>query len=462
MAPEREPRKAKTPQGTIRDVIELCADCDTCRPLMEEDCAFFPELYRLWDREKDAGVPISAADLRCLVELCTVCGLCPCPRIPADLMEAKGRYIEEEGLPLATRLLIDVPRMARLCGSFPRLTQAVQSSKPLGTLLRKAIRIHPDRQLPSFPKQNFFQWAALKGLTHRKEGGRNVAYFAGCTAGYLFPQVGRAVVEVLERNEVTVYLPAQECCGIPYFVEGDRAATLDRVRANLGPLLAAIRAGDALVSSCPTCGYFMKRLLRERAYYSPAYQKSINAGEDEIMAPVGRAKTHWVLKKSLYKDILKDDGYFLDIDPMARIDLAEHLKDAGEFLAALHAEGRFDTGFSPLAQRMVYFAPCHQRELKIGSPYLELLELVPGLSVDPLEGIDCCGMGGNFGFKTAFHDKSLAVGEPLMARIAAKCPEAIITDCMSCALQFRHALPYPVYHPMEILALAYRGGKSPP
>ncbi len=92
-------KERKTPQEIVRDVMELCADSDTGRNLMEEHCVFFPELFHLWDRKKEAGVPITDADLRSLVELCTLCGLCPYPRVPADLMEAKSRYIEREGPP---------------------------------------------------------------------------------------------------------------------------------------------------------------------------------------------------------------------------------------------------------------------------------------------------------------------------------------------------------------------------
>ncbi len=43
-----------------------------------------------------------------------------------------------------------------------------------------------------------------------------------------------------------------------------------------------------------------------------------------------------------------------------------------------------------------------------------------------------------------------------MEKIREKGPQTIVADCMSCRLQFRHALPYPVFHPMEILASAYR------
>jgi len=254
-----------SPRETLRSVVELCADCDTCRTLMDEDCLFFPELYRLWDLEKERGTSIAEPDLRSLMDLCTLCGLCPCPRIPADLMIAKGRYIDREGLPLSIRLLTDVPRLARLCGTFPQLVNALQSNKTAASLLRKVTHVHPERQLLVFPEQNFFQWAAQKGLTGRREGSRNVTYFAGCTAGYLFPQVGRATIEVLEQNGVTVYVPPQQCCGMPHLLEGDRLATLERTRFNNRHLLESLQAGDDLICSCPSCGFYMKVLLIQLA-----------------------------------------------------------------------------------------------------------------------------------------------------------------------------------------------------
>ena len=449
-----------SPQAVLRKVMEQCADCDVCRTLMEEDCVFFPELYRLWDQENEHQVPITAAQYRQLSELCTLCGICPCPRIPMKIMEAKSLYVDTEGLPLATRLLADVPRMAKLAGSFPRLTNIVQSNKALAPLLKIALKLHPERQLPAFPQQNFFQWANQKGLTARQERSRTVAYFAGCTAGYLFPQVGRATVEVLQRNGVSVHVPAQECCGMPHLAEGARDNALRRARANLENLLESVQAGEELLCSCPTCGYYLKVLLKERAHYSDAYRKIVEAEEaaTESLHTEKKFDKLKSLKKSDYKNVLIDDGYFSSIDPIGRINLAEHLADVGEYLARLHGAGQLDTRFGAINQRLVYYAPCHQREQKIGSPYLDLLALIPGLTIEPVgSGMDCCGMGGNFGFKAGFHETSLALGRPLMEKIRARNPRAIVTDCMSCSLQFRQVLPYPVYHPVEILARAYQG-----
>jgi glycerol-3-phosphate dehydrogenase subunit C len=137
------------------------------------------------------------------------------------------------------------------------------------------------------------------------------------------------------------------------------------------------------------------------------------------------------------------------------------LSDFGGYLARLHDEGRLATDFGPLPERMVYFAPCHLREKKMGRPYLDLLKLVPELDIEPVGGdYDCCGMGGVFGFKEHFHQKSLDLGESVMDKIRDRDPQAIVTDCMSCKLQFSHCLPYPVFHPVEILARAYRQGES--
>ncbi|MDD4457368.1 MAG: heterodisulfide reductase-related iron-sulfur binding cluster [Syntrophotalea acetylenica] len=456
-------KNKQTPQKILRDVMRLCADCDTCRTMMEEDCAFFLELYKLWDQEHEDGIPITEEQLRYLAELCTLCGLCPCQKIPMDVMEAKSRFIEREGMPLATRLLNDVPRMARLCGAFPDLVKALQSNKVSGPLLRKALRLHPDRDLPSFPKENFFQWAKRRGLDRQRSGNHQVAYFAGCTAGYLFPAIGRSVVEILEHNGATVFVPLQQCCGMPFLAEGDRKRTLELAEANMKKLLETCQAGNDLIYSCLTCGFFLKKLLKEKAYYSETFQKSVNAADDEfkVPAPEKGEGQFWHLKKNMYHHLLKDDGYFASIDPMARIELADHLFDFGVYLKNLLDKGKLATDFAPIPKRMAYFAPCHLREQKMGRPYLDLLKLIPELDIEAVgSDYDCCGMGGVFGFKEHFHEKSLDLGEPLMKKFHAHNPQAIVTDCMSCRLQFKHCLPYPVYHPVEVLAMAYGGSAS--
>ncbi len=456
------PARSHRPTGreAMRSAVEYCADCTSCMDLMEGECRFFAELFPLeWIRGQE---PISEATVRRLAETCTYCGLCPCPEIPARLTEGKSAYVEEEGLPLSARLLTDVPRLARLCGTFPRVYEALQSSKQVQPLLRKLSRVHPDRTFPRFAKESFFTWAARTGRTRRGEGRRHAAYFAGCTVGYLFPEVGRAVVAVLERNGVPVYVPPQECCGMPFLVEGDQRRALTRAESNVKQLLGVRRAGDDIVSSCPTCGFFLKVLLKENAYYSDAYQRSVDAGDDEIKIPSreGGAGSFAVMSRPTYSDVLKDDGALSSIPALERIEVAENVLDTGDYLALLLAQGRLDTRFAPIAERIAYFPPCHQRTQEKARPYADLLRLIPELSVQVVGEDACCGMGGSVGFKADVHEASLEVGRPLFESLQKLAPDAIVTECLSCRLQFNHALQFPVLHPMEILARAYGEGES--
>lgn len=445
-------------EKTIRSVVDACSDCDSCRFLMDESCLLFPELYRLYDKEKMDGKPSSDAMLLKLPELCTLCGLCPCPDIRSDVIRGKTERVRKEGMSLGNRLLADVQLFGRLGGLMPRVVNAALKIKPIADILKKIAGIHHQRGLPLIAQESFFVWAHRKGLDRETDQHPKVAYFAGCTAGYLFPEVARATVNVLKHNGVSVYVPPQECCGMPTLLEGDEPTTLRRVRSNLETLLNTAREGYALVCSCPTCGFLMKVLLKERAIYSEGYQSSVKAGADEIKVPNQKAgKTGFAcLKKSMYQAILKDDGYFSGFDPLDRIALSGLITDMGEYLDLLYREKRLNIHFGKLEGRMAYFAPCHQREQEIGTPYEKLLHHIPGLSIQRVGGtMDCCGMGGSLGFKKNFHEASVNLGKPLMEKIKKAEPEVIITDCLSCRLQFSHALPYPVLHPLELISQAY-------
>jgi len=59
------------PEKAARAVLEACADCDVCRFLMDTSCPFFPELYRLYDRELEGGEKATSQELRQLVDLCS-------------------------------------------------------------------------------------------------------------------------------------------------------------------------------------------------------------------------------------------------------------------------------------------------------------------------------------------------------------------------------------------------------
>jgi glycerol-3-phosphate dehydrogenase subunit C len=449
------------PEKKISAVIEACADCEQCRHMMASECLFFDALYRLHDQAKENGQPLATGDLRDLVGLCNYCALCSCPDIRAGIIEAKARFVERDGLTLGSRLLEDVARTGKLCGLFPHLTNRMLANDKTGRLLKRVAGIHEDRRLPTFPEASFDTWARRQGLMHKPAPGavNRVAYFAGCSGRYLFPEVPQALVQVYQHAGIQLYFPDQQCCGMPTLLEGDRKKTLAFMAANVERLAALVAEGFTIVCSCPTCGFVLKKLLKERAYYADAYQMSVGAEEGILKVPVegltsqGGGPVFNHIRKSIYGKILKDDGYFAAIDPLSRIAVAENTMDAGEYLLKLFRGDQGRVGFKPLTQRLVYFAPCHQREQNMGRPYMELLQLLRGPAIGVVDGTyDCCGMGGIMGYQRRFHAHAIRLGTPVMEKITDRRPDAIVTECLSCRLQFMHLADTPVAHPLEVMA----------
>jgi glycerol-3-phosphate dehydrogenase subunit C len=313
--------------------------------------------------------------------------------------------------------------------------------------------------MPTFPEENFIAWTKRRGID-KKRGGKEkkVAYFAGCTAQFLFPQVAKAAVEVLEHNGIEVYYPEQKCCGMPPMLEGDRRFTFEIAAFNLQQLGEAVDAGYDVVCSCPTCGYTLKNLLTEGTYFSAGcgYIGEAEIDPDGLRATDPRRKKLALASKLAEAGLLLDEGYFASLDVQQRIKVASRTYDLGEYLRDLHRAGKFNTDLGPAPERMAYYPPCHLREQKIGEPWRDLLGLVPGISMQKAgDSSDCCGIAGIMGFKRGFYEVSVAMGRRLMEKIRTINPERLLSDCLSCRIQFNQLLPYKVSHPVEILREAY-------
>ncbi len=444
----------------VLEIFKKCAGrsgCEVCREHMEEDCLFFPEMYRLHDLAEETGIPPAEMDLACLVDLCTLCGLCPCQDIRMLVLKAKAARAEDKKPPLSTRFLSDARQAGQWGTAFSAVIHPLNRLNPVTTLAKKFLDIHPQRSLPVFPKTSFFAWARNRGLTtpveHTEKDVPKVAYFAGCSAGYLFPDVAKAAVGLLEQNGIQVFVPSQDCCTMPLIIEGNQKTAEKRIQANLETLGACMQDGYDIVCSCPTCGYFFKNLLKETAYYSEAFQLRADAGDNRMQVPTGaRNKKFTFVPMGIYKTFLKDDGYFSGIDPLQRIDLSLNVQDLGEYLLARHKTGQLSISLKEPGRPLAYFAPCHQREQHIGHPYVEMIQSLPGTDIIPVGGeMHCCGMGGHLGFKTGFHDHSLAIGGSLFDRLADAYGRTVITDCLSCRMQLQHVFSRQVFHPLELL-----------
>lgn len=472
------------PEAIARSVLSLCSNCDQCRELLDEaPCQFFPRLYTLADRAAAGGTAPDGRELLDMIDLCNSCGQCPCASIQTRIREAKDGFVARDGLAFGVRLIEDVQLVGRLCGTLPAVTNALMRIEPVASLLKRAVGIHPDRRMPTFPRESFDAWAKREGLMDPVPAeGRKVAYFVGCTARYIFPEVARATVEVLRANGIAVWVPPQKCCGMPTYLEGDHALTRRLAETNLPILQSCIAAGWDVVSACPTCSFAFKTVLARGARFAPERRAKIAAMLEEEGGDVARVRNRLVAETqaatgrsgSAAEDFHEtwvvnhiaahacggeglDDGYFADLDPNLRIDVAAHTFELGEYLRDLEERGELRPVAGISTEKLGYFPPCHLREQAMGRPWQELLGAMPNARVETVgREDDCCGLGGVMGFKQNFHAASLAMGRGLMARTEAAQPDRIVTECLGCRVQFQQMLPHPVSHPVELLAAAYR------
>ncbi|MDQ7783551.1 MAG: heterodisulfide reductase-related iron-sulfur binding cluster [Desulfomonilaceae bacterium] len=451
-------------EDKLRYWIERCADCDCCRTVFEEGCQMFPELYKIWDERQESGEKITTNDMRRLIDLCNLCGTCPCPEVPTSLMEAKTEFVARNGLPLKIKAIERVELVGRVAGAVPGISNFFLRNPVTKGLLQSALGIHKDRSFPPFPKESFSDRMkdGTKPVRRPANAVRKVAYFAGCSARYYVPDVGTAAVEILQRNGVEVHIPEQKCCGMPPLLEGDKELALELAGFNLDQLAEAVEEGYDIVCSCPTCGFALKILLKQGAHYSDEYRAAHGLGEADwnnlLSVPIERRTGRWISEYGRLHGLrhMKDEGYFARLNGLKRVLVAENTYDLGEYLRNLHRLGELDATFGEVTARCAYYPPCHLREQGIGNPYADLLSLVPGLKIDSIEGYSyCCGAAGIMGFKRDFHDSSIKMANTLIDRIKALDPDKLLTDCLGCRYQFNHLTRYQVSHPIEIMKHAY-------
>jgi len=229
-------------------------------------------------------------------------------------------------------------------------------------------------------------------MTHKKQFDsppRRVALFVTCMVDMLYPEVGMATVELLERHGVEVVFPAEQtCCGQPAFNSGfwDEARPLARRFVDIFEPLVRQKQVDAVVApsgSCTTMTSHFYQLLLEN---DPAYR--------ERAAFLGAAT----------------------------FELTEFLVDV---LGVTEVGAHFDG-------RLSYHACCHLlRELGIDRQPRALLDAVEGAELVEMTGAEeCCGFGGLFAIKNG--DISTAMGQRKTQNIAKSDADAVTLCDVSC------------------------------
>ena len=237
-----------------------------------------------------------------------------------------------------------------------------------------------------------------------------VALMVTCVNDAMFPDVGRAVVEVLSRLGLEVDFPeAQTCCGQPMVNTG----YLDEAVPVVRTFVEAFGGYDAVVAPSGSCA--------------------------------GSARHQHALVARRSGDVSLAEAV-AEVSPRV-YELSEFLVDVLEVT---------DVGAS-FPHRVTYHPTCHSlRMLGVGDRPRRLLEAVRGLSlVDLPAAEECCGFGGTFAVKNA--DVSVAMGADKARHVRETGAEVLVAGDSSCLMHVggilsRQQSGVRVMHLAEVLA----------
>jgi len=337
------------------------------------------------------------------LDLCLACKGCrgDCP-VHVDVATYKAEffahYYEKRLRPLSAYALGLIPFTAPVGTKVPRLANAIARLGPV----KRLAGITPERQLPKFARESFRSWfERRKGA---RTDGEPVLLWPDTFTNFFEPDVGKAMVEVLEHAGFAVELtPDGVCCGRPLYDFGMLKIAKRLTRRNLELLGPRLSQGARIIGIEPSC---------------------IAAFRDET-------------------------GNLFPSDEDAR-----RLKAQTYTLAEFLAQHAPELELPRVHGRVVVQGHCHHKAIMGMDAEQKLFESM---------GIDwgeqdwgCCGMAGSFGYEDEKYEVSMAIGERVLLPAVRKASSdaLIVSDGFSCREQIQQSTGRKALHLAEVVQMA--------
>jgi len=433
-APVRHPLDWKNPDfyneaslfKEMERVFDICHGCRRCFNL----CESFPTLFDAIDESPTLeldGVPRPVYWK--VVDHCYLCDMCfmtKCPYVPPHpfnldfphlMLRAKAVKHQQGEFKLRDKLLSSTDAVGKLA-SIPVVVQAVNAANKnpaVRNIMDKTLGVHPDAKLPTYhsdtlrkrqrERKNLTVVSAEPGAGTQGK----VALFATCYGNYNEPHLGEDLIAIFEHNGIPVRLAEREqCCGMPKLEPGDFESVARAKDANIPVLARLVDEGWDIVAPVPSCVLMYKQEL-------------------PLMFP--------------------------DDPDVAKV--RDAIYDPFEYLMRRHKEGKLRTDFKNRLGKISYHVACHLRVQNLGLKTREVLELVPGTEVEPIER--CSGHDGTYAVKSEFHEISMKICRPVVSRVEAANADHYSSDCPMAGHQIENGLKNgkSPTHPLTLLRQAY-------
>nr|WP_300147349.1 anaerobic glycerol-3-phosphate dehydrogenase subunit C [Propionicimonas sp.] len=345
------------------------------------------------------------------LDYCSSCGTCTlvCPQGVqiAELNSQARAVMKADHMPLRDKLIGQTVLMGTLMTPVAPLARAALHNKPIRTVMEKVVKVHRNAPMPPPQGQTFASWWAKRPKPAGPFPRGTVVFFHGCAGGYFEVETSKKSVEVLEHLGYEVIVPKQGCCGLAQQSNG----LFDQATASVLKLCDDLRSagGDlTIISSSGSCTGMLKHEAHE----------IMGVSEEKLL------------------------------------DVGKRIRDIMEFLLDLYDAGELPTDFQPIELTVPYHAPCQLKSQGMGKPALEVLRLIPGLTVVDSEKV-CCGIAGTYGLKQEKYEIAQAVGKPLFDMVKATNPDLALCDTETCRWQIEQSSGVRTEHPIFLIHQAY-------
>jgi glycerol-3-phosphate dehydrogenase subunit C len=433
-APTRHPIAWRDPEfydeaslfKELERVYDICHGCRRCFSL----CNAFPLLFDTIDESPTGeldGVERKAYwDVVDHCYLCDMCYMTKCPYVPPHpwnvdfphlMLRAKANKFRNGNVRSRDKMLSATDRVGTLAG-IPVVAQVVNAVIATQTgrrLLDRSLGVHPKAPVPKYHSRSGRRRVARAkfgpepATVATPDTRGRVVLFTTCYCNRNEPDLAEDLAAVFRHNGIAVRVTTREkCCGMPKLELGD-LESIDALKSvNVPELARWVDEGWDIVAPVPSCVLMFKQEL------------PLMYPEDEQVQKVR-------------------DAIF---DPF-------------EYLMLRHRAGLLRTDFARPLGKVSYHVACHLRVQNLGLKTRDVLQLVPGTQVEPIER--CSGHNGTYGVKTQFRDISLKIGRPVVNRVEGAQADHYSSDCPMAGHQIESGLEKPAApeHPLKLLRLAY-------
>jgi FAD/FMN-containing dehydrogenase/Fe-S oxidoreductase len=399
--------------GKCRELSGASTMCPSFQVLRDEKHTTRGRAHLLFEALRE-GSPIAASSMRDeyvreSLDLCLACKGCKgdCPEsvdIATYKAEFLSHYFAGRLRPRQAYAFALIEWWAQLASLAPDAANLLTQTPGLRHLARKAARVAPDRELPTFAARTFTQW--WRHRRAHKATGTEVMLWPDTYNDHFYPAALQAAAEVLEHAGCHVVVPDRFLpTGRPLYDWGMLDLARWQLRRILDALRRPIRAGTPIVVLEPSDASVFRHELRQLFPY------------DEDAGRLGR-----------------------------------QVFTLAEFLGQR-------PGWTPprVEGSALVHVHCHHRAVIGEDAYLQMLRDM-GFDVhvpDP----GCCGMAGPFGFEAGQkHDISVARAEQLLMPAVRQAATGafIVADGFSCREQIRSLSTRRALHLAEVIRLAQR------